>query len=221
MRIALALVLLCGLAGAVCAQGAGPTVSGLTIAPADGSVTNARAVQVGGQVAGTAAPFSVTFLVDGVIESQIQNLAAGEPFLHGISVGGDGVHTFTVRARDAAGAISTARAGAVTLDTTPPAAPILITPQPIVSNQNTITLKGIHPEPPRQGQPPPKILVLGPQGARFTPPQPQVVTDPNGMFQTAIDVSALPDGTYTFRLIAIDAAGNFSDATQVSMAGKR
>ena len=192
-----------------------PTVSA-TLAPAAGSLTNQPVTQVAGSVSGAAAPFTVSFLVDGTIESQIQNLAAGEQFRHGISLVGDGARRFTVRVRDAAGAQATQEVGSITLDTTPPAAPILLTPVPIVSNQNTITLKGIHPEPPRPGQTgaqAPKVLVLGPARVRFTPAQPQIVTDPNGQFETTADVSGLPDGSYSFKLIAIDAAGNFSSSS--------
>lgn len=184
-----------------------------TLAPVAGSLTNQPVVQVSGTVGGTA-PFTVTFLVDGTVESQIQNLAAGEQFRHGISLVGDGAKRFTVRARDAAGAVATQELGQVTFDTTGPASPVLLNPLPIVSNQNTITLKGIHPEPPRPGQTQqPKVLVLGPPGARFTPAQPQTVSDPNGQFETTVDVTNLADGSYQFRLIAIDAAGNFSSSS--------
>lgn len=212
----LSFALVAHLAGAALAQ-TGPTIGGVTLSPSAGSITNTRVAQVAASVSGNAPPFSVTFLVDGVIESQIQNLAAGEQFRHGISLVGGGPKRFTLRARDAAGATSTQDAGSVTLDTTGPAAPILLTPVPIVSNQNTLILKGIHPEPPRPGATttPPKVLVLGPSQARFSPTQPQDITDPNGQFQTTIDVTNLPDGSYSFRLIAIDAAGNFSETSSL------
>lgn len=219
MPRALAFVLLVTMSASRCL--AQPTLSGVTLAPADGSLTMNRVATVGGSVSGDAPPFAVTFLVDGLIESQISGLAAGEPFQHGITLATDGARTFTLRAQDAKGRTATARAGTVTLDTVPPGAPILITPQPIVSNQPSITLKGIHPEPPRPGQPAPKVLVMGPPQVRFTPAQPQDVTDPSGIFETKCDVSTLPDGTYTFRLIAIDAAGNFSQSAQVLLKGKR
>jgi hypothetical protein len=219
MPRALAFLLLVAICGS--RAHAQPTLAGVTLAPADGALTSRRVATVGGSVSGDAPPFAVTFLVDGVVESQITGLNAGEPFQHGISLATDGQRTFTLRARDANGRQTTARAGAITLDTAPPAAPILITPQPIVSNQPTITLKGIHPEPPRPGQPAPKVLFIGPPQVRFSPAQPQDVSDPSGIFETKCDVSTLPDGTYTFRLIAIDAAGNFSEASQVQLKGKR
>ena len=210
-RPLLYLVALACLAPAALAQA--PAVNA-TLTPTAGSLTNQPLVQVAGTVGGAAAPFTVTFLIDGVIESQIQNLAAGEQFRHGISLVGDGAKRVSVRARDAAGATSTQDLGAVTLDTTGPAAPFLQNPLPIVSNQNQIVLKGIHPEPPRPGQTQlPKVLVLGPSQVRFTPAQPQTVNDPGGRFETTADVTNLPDGSYSFRLIAIDAAGNFSSSS--------
>ena len=196
-----------------------PTIAA-TLAPVAGTVTNARVAQVSGQIAGAAAPFSVTFLVDGTIESQINGLAAGEAFQHGITLAVDGARRFSVRARDANGAQATSELGTITLDTTPPAAPILLTMQPIVTNQNLLKLKGVHPEPPRPGNatpgnggPGPRVLILGPSQVRFTPAQPQAVTDPSGIFETQADLTNLPDGTYSFRLIAIDAVGNFSQSS--------
>lgn len=203
------------------AQAQAPSVLA-TLSPAPGSLTNAPAAQVAGSANGAAPPFAVTFVVDGAIESQVTGLAAGEAFRHGISLAADGPHAFSVRVRDAAGREATQALGSITLDRTPPPAPVLITPQPIVSNQNTLTLKGIHPEPPRPGVTPlPKILVLGPPQVRFTPAQPQDVADLAGLFETVADVSGLPDGTYTFRLIAVDAAGNFSTSTRLELKGKR
>lgn len=220
LTLRLALAILTALAaGAACAQA--PSVVA-TLTPAAGSLTNANVAQVAGSASGAAPPLAVTFLVDGAIESQVTGLASGEAFRHGISLATDGPHAFSVRVRDAAGREATQAIGSITLDRTPPGAPVLITPQPIVSNQNTLTLKGIHPEPPRPGVTPlPKILVLGPPQVRFTPAQPQDVTDPAGLFETTADVSQLPDGTYTFRLIAVDAAGNFSSSTRLELKGER
>lgn len=193
-----------------------------TLSPAAGTLTNTAVAQVAGSVSGASAPFTVTFVVDGAIESQITGLAAGEAFRHGITLVGDGPHAFTVRARNAAGQEASSALGSITLDKTPPAAPVLLNPQPITSNQNTLTLKGFHPEPPRPGMTQqPKILVIGPPQVTFTPPQPQTLTDPSGMFETTANVAALPDGTYTFRILAIDAAGNFSSTTRLTLGSRK
>jgi hypothetical protein len=215
----LAIVLLA--ATALAARAQAPAVNA-TLSPAAGTLTNNGVAQVAGSVGGGSPPFTVTFVVDGAIESQITGLTAGEQFRHGISVVGDGPHAFSVRARNAAGQESTSALGSITLDRTPPAAPILLNPQPISSNQNTLTLKGFHPEPPRPGMTQqPKILVMGPPQVTFTPAQPQTLTDPSGMFETVANVAQLPDGTYTFRIIAIDAAGNFSSTTRLELGSRK
>lgn len=196
-------------------SGAGAVaVGGLALTPPAGTITNQPGVVVRGNVTGLA-PLRVTFLVDGLVESTLEGLASGTSFAHSIVMPGEGPHTFTVRASNGAGgAVGPLTAGTVTLDRTPPAAPIVLTPppdRPFVTNQDRFTITGIASGLTTPGGPPGKVLLRSVAGVRFTPAQPQVVAA-NGTFSTVVDVAALPDGTYTIEILSQDAAGNFSGA---------
>jgi hypothetical protein len=177
---------------------------------------------VEGRVSGDVEPFKVTFLVDGTIESQVSGLARDEAFRHTIGLATDGPHSFVLRASDPLGNVAIASAGSVVLDRAPPVTPTLVSPSRVVTNQPTITVRGlVAPEPSAalSGRFP-SVWLRGPQGMSFGPSQPQPVTDASGRFETIADLSRLADGTYTIEVLAIDAAGNVSSASTVALDAK-
>jgi hypothetical protein len=191
----------------------------LALAPPAGSLTRTGVVSVAGSIRGDVGPFTVTFMIDGVAESQIAGLSSGEAFRHAIGLPGDGTRSFSVRGRDALGNEVVTTVGSVTVDRTPPAPPVLLTPDPVVTNQPVVTLRGIAD---RAGPSPgpgqlPASLILGPAGGLYTPAQPQSIADPGGRFETALDVSRLADGSYTFRITGFDAAGNPAGPVSIAL----
>lgn len=196
------------------AAGPGPSLSGLSLNPPPGTVTNAPGVVVRGTVAGGTPPLRVTFLVDGFVESSLGGLAPGTPFAHTLTLPGEGSHGLTVRVQDATGALGPVQdLGSVTLDRTPPLPPLITAPPPgapLITNASTITISGVVRELLGASGPPPRILVRSAAPIRFTPSQPQAVTDAGGRFSTVADLRSLPDGAYVIEVLVADAAGNWS-----------
>ena len=212
--------------GTITYQSGGGAVSltGLSMTPPNNTVTNNPAVLIKGTVQGDAGPFTVTFLVDGFVQSTLTNLASSTPFGHTMTLPGEGTHTIEVRATNSAGAtIGPETLGAITLDRTPPAPPIITSPNPSApfhTSANTFTIAGVAPESgPQNGTA--KIYMKALKGISFSPSQPQEITDPSGTFSTTVDISSLPDGMYVIEVYYIDGAGNYSEPPARYTVGSR
>ena len=194
--------------------GAGPSLTGLTLTPPSGTVTSAPGVVVRGTAGGGRPPLRVTFLVDGFVESSLGGLAASTPFAQTLTLPGEGSHTLTVRVQDATGVVSSVQTlGTVTLDRTPPLPPLVTSPSPgapLITNLSSITISGVVREQTPTSGIRPRVLLRCAAPIRFTPAQPQEVTDPGGRFSTIADLTSLPDGAYVIEVLVADAAGNWS-----------
>ena len=196
------------------AGGGAVSVTRLSMTPPNNTVTNNPGVLIKGTVQGDVGPFTVTFLVDGFVSSTLTNLASGTSFGHTLTLPGEGAHTIEVRVKNSAGAtFGPETLGVITLDRTPPAPPIITSPNPSAPFQtsgDSFTIAGVAPETGPQSDNG-KVLMKAMKGITFNPPQPQAITDPSGTFSTTVDISTLPDGMYVIEVYYIDSAGNYAE----------
>jgi predicted phage tail protein/sugar lactone lactonase YvrE len=126
--------------------------------------------------------------------------SCASPKAYDLSGQPDGDYTFSVRAVDAAGNVGPASSSSYTLDTSAPAAPSL-TGSPPATGNNTRPAWWFTGEAGAtlQCQVTRGATVISPRGACTSP--------------ATYDLSGQPDGTYTFSVRAVDAAGNASSDT--------
>jgi len=142
------------------------------------------------------AAFECRLLKGAVVVSAFASCSASQGYT---LVDGDGGYTFEVRQTDAAGNVSIVAASAYELDTSAPAAPSIDSPPPSPGSDLT-----------------PSWGFSGETGATFECRLARggtVVLDWGACSGPAtFDLSGEPDGTYTFSVRQIDAAGNVSPA---------
>ena len=193
-----------------------PALSNVIITPPDGTLTNDPGVVISGTVSGQAGPFTVNVYVNSFIQSQIAGLSNGESFNHTLTLPGEGAHSISVQAvnSNVPPDFSTAtNLGTITLDRTPPGAPLITTPapqqSPFITGLDTFTIMGISREQDSNTTDTnvPVIRFTGPTGVTFSPVSP-VAIDENSRFETEVNIANLEDGTYTITIATVDEAGN-------------
>ncbi|HEX8697798.1 MAG TPA: Ig-like domain-containing protein, partial [Myxococcaceae bacterium] len=174
---------------------AAPTVT----TPANGSVTNDSTPVY----SGTSEPGStVTVFVDGVAVGTTTADAAGNWTLTQPAALPDGSHTVSAEAEDALGNTSPAsNINTFTVDTTPPAAPVVVTPA------NGSTTPDTTPTYSGTAEPGSTVAIIV-DGTQVT----TVTADANGDW-TYTPTVPLPSGPHTVSATATDAAGNTSPSS--------
>ncbi|MBI3893953.1 MAG: hypothetical protein HY303_20735, partial [Candidatus Wallbacteria bacterium] len=208
------------------AQAKDPTIQNATMDPPGGTVTNNPAVLIRGSVTGTQGPFTVNFLVDGFLESQVILLNSGDSFTHTLTLATDGIHTIQLRAQNSntptnSGVLLTL--GQITLDRVAPAAPVIIEPNPVgptpIVTSGTLRVRGFSGErkPSTTATVAPVVLVSGPPNASFSPASPLAIDNSTGQFETLVNVSNLEDGQHRIAFAVRDAAGNSGPGSSVDV----
>ena len=173
-----------------------PPAAPVVLTPANGSITSDNTPTY----RGTAEPgISVTVIVDGTPVGMATANASGVWSFTLAAPLADGSHTVSATASDAAGNTSpSSAANTFIVDTTPPAAPVVLTPaNGSRTNDNTPTYTGTA-EPNSSV----KVIVDGATVAT-------VMADASGNW-SFIPTTPLTDGSHTVRATATDAAGNTS-----------
>ncbi|MBI2943442.1 MAG: T9SS type A sorting domain-containing protein [Candidatus Wallbacteria bacterium] len=208
------------------AQVANPVINNATMDPPPGTVTNNPAVLIRGSVTGTNGPFTVNFLVDGFLESQVFLLNSGDSFTHTLTLASDGVHSIAIRAQNSntppnSGALVTL--GQLTLDRVAPAAPVIIDPNPVgptpVVTSGTLRVRGFSGErkPSTTSTAEPVVLASGPPNVSFAPASPLPIDNATGQFDTQVNVANLEDGQHRLTFAVRDAAGNTGPGSSVDV----
>ena len=203
-----------------------PTISNATMDPPDGTLTNNPAVLIRGTVTGNGGPFTVYFLVDGFVESQVSGLSSGENFTHTLTLATDGVHTISLRAQNnnalaAAGAVR--QLGKITLDRVAPSAPVIVEPNPVgpmpIVTGVGFTVRGFSGErsPSSTSTARPVVLAAGPPNVSFAPASPLAIDQGTGEFRTQVNVANLEDGQHRLTFTCRDAAGNIGPSSTVDV----
>ncbi|MFL5345808.1 MAG: adventurous gliding motility protein AgmC [Hyalangium sp.] len=173
-----------------------PPVAPVVLVPANGSVTgNNKPTYSGTAEAGT----TVTVIVDGVVLGTTTASASGTWSFPQTTALADGTHTVKARATDAVGNTSAdSNTNSFTVDTTPPAAPVVVTP----ANGSTISNN----KPAYSGTAEPgstvTVIVDGTTVGTAT-------ADAAGAWNFT-QPTALADGTHSVKARATDSAGNTS-----------
>ncbi len=208
------------------AQVEAPAINNATIEPAPNTITNNPAVLVRGSVNGTNGPFTVNFIVDGFLESQITGLGNGDNFSHTLTLSTDGVHNISIRAENSNAPPESGtlvNLGQINLDRVDPAAPVIIEPNPVgptpVVTSAGLTIRGFSGErsPSNTSTQLPVVLVSGPPGVSFAPGSPLTIDPQTGQFETRANVASLQDGEHRLTFAVRDAAGNSGPGSSVEV----
>ena len=163
-----------------------PTIT----APPDNSFQNSTTVTL----SGTAEAGATVEVFEGAT-SRGTVVATGGTWTRSIPSVGEGSHTYTATARDAAGNVSgNSNARTITVDVTAPAAPV-IGGSNSTQNTNTVTLTGT-------AEPGATVTVLEGATTRGT------ASAPNGAW--TVTLNSVSDGSHSYVATARDAAGNSS-----------
>ncbi|HLL00560.1 MAG TPA: Ig-like domain-containing protein, partial [Myxococcaceae bacterium] len=183
-----------------------PPAAPVVLTPANGSTTTNNTPTY----TGTAEPGStVTVFVDGTSIGTVTATPGGTWSLAQPAALAEGPHTVRATATDAAGNTSpVSNTNTFTVDTVPPAAPVVQTPaNGSTTNDNTPTFSGTA----DPGSTEVTLTVTGPGGARVITGIPVV-----GGSWTYTPAASLPDGQFTVSATARDAAGNVSPVSNTN-----